>query len=82
MKHKNFCICILAALFVLPTLGAFAQQTVQIVEVFNFPAGGLGTLPQKINDHGDIAGVVDAFTGVRRGFVRFRNGNFTPSRAG
>ncbi len=79
MKQKNFCICILAALFVLPTVGAFAQQTIQILETFNFPAGGVGTLPQKINDGGEIAGVIDAFTGERRGFVRFRNGNFTAS---
>jgi hypothetical protein len=79
MKKRNFTVCTIAALVVLPTLSVFAQQRIQVLEVFNFPAGGVSTLPQKINDNGDIAGVIDSFSGIRRGFVRFRNGHFTPS---
>ena len=81
MKPKSLFIHILAALFVVPFTGAFAQQagiSIDIVETFNYPAGGVFTRPQKINDNGEIAGVIDAFTGERRGFVRYRNGHFTP----
>lgn len=79
MKQRNLFAYILAGTLMLPTIGAFGQQTIKIIDTFNFPAGGVGTLPQKINDSGNVAGVVDAFTGQRRGFVRFRNGHFTPS---
>lgn len=78
MKQKNLFACILAVTVMLPTVGAFGQQTIKIVDNFNFPAGGVSTLPQKINDNGDVAGVIDSLiTGARRGFVRFHNGSFT-----
>ena len=80
MKPKSLLIHILAVLFVWPLLGAFAQEgptRIHIVTTFNYPSGGVFTLPQKINNNGEIAGVIDAFTGERRGFVRFHNGNFT-----
>src|SRR3954454_21283506 len=78
MKRRNLFACILAVNLMLPTLGAFGQKTIQIVESFNYPAGGVSTLPQKINDSGDVVGVIDAFTGERRSFIRFHNGGFTP----
>lgn len=76
MKQRHLFACILAVTLILPSFGAFAQ-TIKVIDSFNYPAGGVSTLPQKINDNGDIAGVIDAFTGERRGFVRFHNGHFT-----
>ncbi len=87
MKKQYFVSGILAACFLLPTMGAFGQQTIRVIETVDFPAGGIGTLPQKINNNGEVAGVIDASTGERRGFVRFHNGNYSkplvdPSDAG
>jgi len=80
MKQRNLFACILAVMLGLPTVGALGQKTIQIVESFNYPAGGVVTnSPQKINDAGDVAGVIDSLiTGQRRGFIRFHNGHFTP----
>ena len=78
MKQRNLSACILAVTLILPSAGAFGQQTIKIVDNFNYPAGGITTLPQKLNDNGDVAGVIDSIiTGERRSFIRFHNGNFT-----
>ena len=83
MKPKHLFIHIVAVLFAFPFVGAFAQDApprIEVFSVFEFPAGGVSTLPQKINDNAEISGVIDKpSTGARRGFVRFHNGHFTPS---
>jgi hypothetical protein len=73
---------ILAVLFVFPLIGAFAQQaahsgSIEVVTTFDYPGTGNSTLPQKINEIGDIVGEFIDSNGVTRGFVRFGNGSFS-----
>ena len=82
MKPKQVVISILAVLFVFPLVGTFAQQasnafSIQVITTFDFPGTGNLTLPQKINERGDIVGEYIDSTAVTRGFVRFKNGRFS-----
>src|SRR5438093_8070038 len=61
---------------------AFAQQapdsvSIRVITAFDYPGTGNSTLPQKINDAGDIVGNYNDSSLVGRGFVRFANGNFS-----
>ena len=43
-------------------MGTFAQQTpnsgsIEVITTFDYPGAGNSTLPQKINDRGDIVGI-------------------------
>src|SRR5260370_14267399 len=80
MKPKQILISILAVLFVFPLMGTFAQQapnsgSIEVITTFDYPGTGNSTLPQKINERGDIVGVFLDSNGVSRGFVRFSNGS-------
>src|SRR5262250_699281 len=82
MKPKKLFISILAVLFVFPLMGAFAQQaansgSIEVITTFDYPGTGNLTLPQKINERGDVVGVFIDPSGVTRGFVRFRDGSFS-----
>src|SRR5881227_1922717 len=82
MKPKQIFISILAVLFVFPLMGMFAQQaansgSIEVITTFDYPGTGNSTLPQKINDAGDIVGVYNDSSLVGRGFLRFANGNFS-----
>jgi uncharacterized membrane protein len=82
MKPKQIFISILAVLFVFPLIGTFAQQapnsgSIEVITTFDYPGTGNSTLPQKINDKGDIVGIFADSLGVQRGFVRFRDGSFS-----
>src|SRR5215472_5553727 len=82
MKPKQIIISILAVLFVLPLMGTFAQQaapsgSIQVITTFDYPGTGNNTLPQKINERGDVVGVFVDSSGVTRGFVRFSDGSFS-----
>ncbi len=82
MKPKQIVISILAVLFVFPLIGTFAQQapnsgSIEVITTFDYPGTGNLTLPQKINERGDIVGEFIDSTGVTRGFVRFKNGSFS-----
>jgi len=82
MKPKQIFISILAVLFVFPLMGTFAQQaansgSIEVITTFDYPGTGNSTLPQKINERGDIVGVFIDSLGVTRGFVRFSNGSFS-----
>src|SRR5947199_10841219 len=82
MKPKQIFISILAVLFVFPLMGAFAQQaansgSIEVITTFDYPGTGNSTLPQKINERGDIVGEFIDSNGVTRGFVRFSNGSFS-----
>jgi hypothetical protein len=61
--------------------GALAQSpaafSIQVVGVFEYPGAGNQTMPQKINDRGDAVGIFIDPSGASRGFVKFRNGNFS-----
>jgi hypothetical protein len=82
MKPKQIFISILAVLFLFPLMGTFAQQAVnsgsiEVITTFDYPGTGNSTLPQKINEKGDIVGEFIDSNGVARGFVRFSNGSFS-----
>jgi hypothetical protein len=82
MKHKQIVISILAVLFVFPLMGTFAQQaapsgSIEVITTFDYPGAGNNTLPQKINERGDIVGEFIDSAGVVRGFVRFSDGSFS-----
>ena len=82
MKPKQIFISILAVLFMFPLMGTFAQQaanagSIEVITTFDYPGTGNNTLPQKINERGDIVGVYVDSLGVNRGFVRFRDGSFS-----
>jgi hypothetical protein len=82
MKPKQIFISILAVLFVFPLMGTFAQQapnsgSIEVIMTFDYPGTGNLTLPQKINERGDVVGEFIDSNGVTRGFVRFSDGSFS-----
>src|SRR5438874_4076412 len=82
MKPRHIFISILAVLFVFPLMGTFAQQaassgSIEVITTFDYPGTGNNTLPQKINERGDIVGEFIDAAGVTRGFVRFSDGTFS-----
>src|SRR5881398_1285979 len=82
MKRKQIFNIILAVLFMFPLVGTFAQQapnsgSIEVITTFDYPGTGNLTLPQKINERGDVVGEFIDSTGVTRGFVRFSDGSFS-----
>src|SRR5437016_11675916 len=82
MKSKQIFNSILAVLFVFPLMGTFAQQaansgSIEVITTFDYPGTGNSTLPQKINERGDVVGEFIDSNGVTRGFVRFSDGSFS-----
>src|SRR5262249_34392310 len=82
MKPKKIFISFLAVLFVFPWMVTFAQQaansgSIEVITTFDYPGTGNSTLPQKINERGDIVGIFIDSSGVSRGFVRFSDGSFS-----
>jgi uncharacterized membrane protein len=82
MKPKQIINTILAVLFVFPLMGTFAQQapnsgSIEVITTFDYPGTGNLTLPQKINEKGDVVGEFIDSNGVTRGFVRFSDGSFS-----
>src|SRR5438067_13724643 len=82
MKPKRIFISILPVLFAFPLMGTFAQQapdsvSIRVITTFDYPGTGNSTEPANINDTNDIVGTYIDSNGAWRGFVRFRNGNFS-----
>src|SRR5215472_2074227 len=82
MKPKQIFNSILAVLFVFPLMGTFAQQapnagSIEVITTFDYPGTGNSTIPQKINERGDIVGIYLDSNLVSRGFVRFSDGSFS-----
>src|SRR5215831_2436948 len=82
MKPKQIFISTLAILFVFPLMGTFALQaansgSIEVITTFDYPGTGNNTLPQKINERGDVVGTFIDSNGVNRGFVRFSDGSFS-----
>src|SRR5262249_28206283 len=82
MKPKHILISILAVLFVFPLMGTFAQQapnsgSIEVITTFDYRGAGNSTIPQKINDRGDIVGSSLHAGFFSRGFVRFSDGSFS-----
>src|SRR5262245_4204881 len=81
-KPKQIFISILAVLFVFPVMGTFGQQaastgSIQVLTTFDYPGAGVSTLPQKINERGDVVGVFIDSNLVTRAFVRFSDGSYS-----
>jgi hypothetical protein len=77
MNIRHLFVCTAATLLALPLLvgSAASGATIEVVETFDISGMGRFTEPQKINDRGDIVGVVvDPALGVARGFFRGRHG--------
>ena len=82
MKPKQILSSILAVLFLFPLMGTFAQQasssgSIEVITTFDYPGTGNQTLPQKINERGDVVGVFIDSNAVTRAFVRFSDGSFS-----
>jgi hypothetical protein len=82
MNQKQLFSGILAVLFLFPLMGTFAQQaansgSIEVISTFDYPGTGNSTLPQKINERGDIIGIFRDSNLVSRGFVRFSDGSFS-----
>jgi hypothetical protein len=63
-------------------MGTLAQQapnsgSIEVITTFDYPGTGNQTLPQKINERGDVVGEYVDSSGVARGFVRFSDGSFS-----
>jgi len=82
MKSKQIIISILAVLFVFPVMGTFAQRaastgSIEVLTTFDYPGAGNSTLPQKINERGDVVGVFVDSAGITRAFVRYSDGSYS-----
>src|SRR5262249_765142 len=82
MKPKQIVITILAVLFVFLLMRTFAQQaansgSIEVITTFDYPGTGNLTLPQKINERGDVVGEFIDSNLVERAFVRFSDGSFS-----
>src|SRR5262249_38291961 len=71
------CVVGFMALGLTGALAEPAAFTIQVLGIFDYPGSGNQTRPQKINDNGDLVGIFLDSSGVSRGFIRFRNGNFS-----
>jgi len=79
MKPNNILVLLAVSLLFLPT-EAFAEQapiTIDVLTTFDYPGDVQSTVPQKINDAGDIAGDFIDSNGAESGFIRFRDGTFS-----
>lgn len=78
MKSRYLPAGLLALWFALSLVGISARAaTIEVLETFDYPGTGNLTRPQKINDNGDIVGSFVDSSGITRGFVRSRNGDFS-----
>lgn len=80
MRNPIVPACFLAVFFVCGSLTSLAQQpqvSIQILATFDYPGEGNSTLPQKINDRGEIVGHFIDSSAITRGFIRFRDGSFS-----
>src|SRR5262245_66424145 len=80
-KHMKTITNIIYSTFAVFTLAcfAFAQQapdsvSIRVIATFDYPGAGNSTLPQKINDAGDIAGAYKDHSFVGPGVERFATG--------
>ncbi|MGH8093173.1 MAG: hypothetical protein ACREIF_06855 [Chthoniobacterales bacterium] len=80
MRNRILATGLLAGFLFLSTGSFFAQQqpalSIEILTTFDYPGRENSTIPEAINDRGDIAGLYSVWNGSR-GFVRFRNGTFS-----
>jgi hypothetical protein len=81
MQPKRLFLFLLVVLVGLMPITVFAQRRsipIFVVKTFDYPGAGNSTTPFGINNRFDIAGDYLDSSNVRRGFVRFGNGTFSP----
>ena len=80
MQLRKLFFCVLLGFIGLIPVSVFAQpNSIHVITTFDYPGTGNSTTPFGINGNGDIAGRYDSGNPtVTRGFVRFRNGTFSP----
>jgi len=54
------------------------ELQIEVLVTFDYPATFLSTAPGEIDENGDVAGSYTDANGLQRGFVRHRNGQFSP----
>ncbi|MEO6780707.1 MAG: hypothetical protein ABI196_07295, partial [Bradyrhizobium sp.] len=82
MITKNsivYCLIALLALPALEVLAGPASFSVRLINTFDDPDAVFSTQPQKISDSGAVVGVTIDGSGLSHGFVRFRNGHYSPA---
>ena len=82
MKSKQIFNAMLAVLIVFSLTQTLAQKapnsgSIEVITTFDYPGAGNLTLPQKINERGDVVGEFIDSNGVVRGFIRFSDGSFS-----
>ncbi|MGH8092762.1 MAG: hypothetical protein ACREIF_04755 [Chthoniobacterales bacterium] len=81
MKIVSTLVGLLVALAATQSMTARAQSPtrpqVQLISTFDYPGTGTQTLPEKVNNHGDIIGAFIDSQGYR-GFILFHTGVFSP----
>jgi hypothetical protein len=78
--QRLFFVAISAVMLSLLCTALFAQPgaiTFDVLETFDYP-GGNSTSPRGVNGGGDVSGYFYDSAGAAHGFIRFRNGSFSP----
>jgi hypothetical protein len=81
MYHKIVPAAFMAVLVCATIAPVGAEQpelAIQILATFDYPGTGNSTVPQAINEQGDITGFYNDASGATIGFIRFRDGSFSP----
>src|SRR5581483_1827683 len=51
--------------------------SIEVISTFDYPGAGNSTLPQKINERGDVVGEFIDPSGITRAFIRFSDGSYS-----
>ena len=82
MKIVSTLVGLLVALAATQSVTARAQSPtgvqVQLISTFDYPGAGNQTIPERVNDRGDIIGGFFDSSQATRGFILFRDGVFSP----
>src|SRR5262245_58346217 len=80
MRVQLFSVCFLAGLATFGSAKSLAQPevSIQLITTFDYPGSGNSTTAGRLNDRGEIAGFYRDAGSVTRGFIRQRNGVFSP----
>ncbi len=82
MKIVSTLVGLLVALAATQSVTARAQSPtgvqVQLISTFDYPGTGNQTIPERVNNRGDIIGGFTDSSQATSGFILFRDGAFTP----
>lgn len=80
-RNSSFLLLLVCFLALITHVLADSPVTFEILGDFAYPSGTF-TEPHAINNNGDMAGYFSDDSGIFRGFVRYRNGQFSMPIAG